>query len=302
LYFSSDGHPGLGNLDIFVATRNVDKTINIENMGAPVNSSADDFGIYLKTALEGYISSNRAGGKGDDDIYVIRNTKNDLKIVKFVLVGKTLEKTESGVIELKGTKVRLIDDQMSTLGEMTSNDSSVYTFNIDANRNYTLLAEYPNHYAKREPFTTFGKQPPQEQLTEKETIITLNQDLILDPLKKNQSFVLDNIYFDFNKFDIKDSAAIELDKVVTILTDNPAIEIEMSSHTDSRGSKEYNTVFSQKRAESTVAYLVSKGIEAKRLSAKGYAFEKPIIADAVTEEDHQRNRRTEFKVTKINAQ
>jgi outer membrane protein OmpA-like peptidoglycan-associated protein len=286
-----------------VATQNQDKSINIDNMGPGINTSADDFGICLKTPLEGFISSNRSGGKGDDDIWVIRNSKNDLKIVKFVLLGETYEKTEGGkLLELKGAKVRLIDDQMNTLGEVTTNDSAVFTFNLEANRNYTLLAEYPNHYAKRENFTTFGKQPPQEQLTEKETIITLEQDLILDPLKKGESFVLDNIYFDYDKADIKDSAALELDKVVTILTDNPTIEIEMSSHTDSRGAKDYNQKLSQRRAESTVQYLVSKGIAVKRLTAKGYGFEKPVILEAVTEEDHQRNRRTEFKVIKINKQ
>jgi outer membrane protein OmpA-like peptidoglycan-associated protein len=272
-------------------------------MGAPVNSAADDFGIFLKTPLEGFISSNRAGGKGDDDIYVIRNTKNDLKIVKFVLEGKVLSKTESGgTVELKGANVKLIDDQMSTLAEMKTTDSAEYTFPLEANRNYTLLAEYPNHYAKREAFSTFGKQPPQEQLTEKITTITLNQDLILEPLRTNKAIVVENIYFDYDKADIKDSSAIELDKIVTILIDNPTIDIEMSSHTDSRGKKEYNQALSQRRAESTVKYLVSKGIDSKRLSAKGYGFDQPVIADAVTEEDHQRNRRTEFKITKINKQ
>lgn len=301
LYFSSDGHPGLGNLDIFVASRDEDNKIVVENTGAPINSAYDDFGITLKTPLDGYFTSNRPGGKGDDDIYQIRDTKKDLKIVKFVLIGRTLEKVEAGNdIQLQNVKVKLIDDQMSTLGEIVTDTSAKYKFDLEANRNYTLLAELPGYYAKREPYSTYGKSPSQEQLTQKETTITLDLDLFLAKLKKDETFVLENIYYDFDKFDIKDSAALELDKLVTILQDNPSIEIELSSHTDSRGKKEYNQALSQKRAESAVAYIVSKGIDRKRITAKGYGFEKPIIENAVTEEDHQKNRRTEFKVTKIN--
>ena len=121
-------------------------------------------------------------------------------------------------------------------------------------------------------------------------------------IDKNQVFTLENVYYEFNKWDITDSAAVELDKLVVILKDNPAIEIELGSHTDSRGNKDYNKTLSEKRAQSAVDYIVRNGIDTKRIVAKGYGFDNPLIVNAVTEEDHQKNRRTEFKVTKINQQ
>jgi outer membrane protein OmpA-like peptidoglycan-associated protein/Tol biopolymer transport system component len=302
LYFSSDGHPGFGNLDIFVASRGEDKSITIVNMGSPVNSAADDFGIYLKAPLDGYISSNRAGGKGSDDIYIIRNTSKDVKTVKFVLIGKSFEAKGTDTTILANTVVRLIDDNSSTLGEVTTDSAGNYTFELSANSNYVLIAAKAEHLTKREEYTTNGKSPAQDELKDKENTITLEKNMYLEPIKKNQIFALENVYYEFNKWDITDSAAVELDKLVVILKDNPTIEIELGSHTDSRGNKDYNKTLSEKRAQSAVEYIVRNGIETKRIVAKGYGFDNPLIVNAVTEEDHQKNRRTEFKVTKINQQ
>jgi len=302
LYFSSDGHPGFGNLDIFVASRGEDKSITVVNMGSPINSSSDDFGIFLKGPLDGYISSNRAGGKGSDDIYIIRNTSKDVKIVKFILKGKSFEAKGTDTTILANTAVRLIDDNSNTLGDVITDSAGNYTFNISANSNYTLIGTKADHLAKREDYTTNGKSPAQEELKEPETTITLEKNIYLEPVKKNQTFVLENVYYDFNKWDITDSAAFELDKLVVILKDNPGIDIELGSHTDSRGDKIYNKTLSEKRAQSAVDYIVKNGIAVKRITAKGYGFDNPLIANAVTEEDHQKNRRTEFKVTKINQQ
>ncbi|MES2388096.1 MAG: OmpA family protein [Bacteroidota bacterium] len=301
LYFSSDGHPGLGNLDLMVAARDKDtKKVTVENLGVPINSSADDFGITFKNAVEGYFSSNRAGGKGQDDIYYFKNTKDELKVVKFNLHGITKEREDDGTVKiLSGTKVKLVDEKGTTVSEVESDAEGKFEFPLAMQKNYTLLAEKPQFYTKREAYTTFGKQPNNEDLHQKETTIDLEHTLTLDKIHLEKTIVMDNIYYDYNKADIKDTAAMELDKLVTLMNDNPKIHIELSSHTDSRGKDEYNMNLSQRRAQSAVDYIVSKGIDVSRITAKGYGKTKPIIENAMTEEDFQKNRRTEFKVVKM---
>ena len=120
-----------------------------------------------------------------------------------------------------------------------------------------------------------------------------------DLIKLQQTFVVENINYDYDKWDIRPDAALEIDKIVMFLQDNPTISIELSSHTDSRGDDKYNMNLSQKRAESSKKYMVSKSIKPERISSKGYGESKPLIMDAATEEDFQKNRRTEFKVTKV---
>ncbi len=136
-------------------------------------------------------------------------------------------------------------------------------------------------------------------MTQKETNIDLNHKLVIDKIKLQQTLVVDNINYDYEKWDIRPDAALELDKIVEFLKDNPSISIELSSHTDSRGDDAYNMKLSQKRAETSKTYIVSKGIKAVRINSKGYGESKPLIADATTEEDFQKNRRTEFKIIKV---
>ena len=200
---------------------------------------------------------------------------------------------------MPGTSVKVIDEKGATVAEVTSNEEGKFDVALAMQKNYTFLAQKPDFYTRRETYTTYGKQPANEELRAKETTIDLDHTLTLDKIKLEKTIVLDNIYYDYRKWDIKDTAAMELDKMVTIMRDNPKIHIELSSHTDSRGSDQYNMDLSQKRAESAVAYIVSKGIEKERVTAKGYGETKPIIENAMTEEDFQKNRRTEFKVLKV---
>lgn len=300
LYFSSTGHPGLGGLDIFAATI-AGKDATIENLGSPINSMADDFGISFSSPVQGYFASNRSGGKGDDDIYMFKNIKDEVKIVKFALSGVTQEREENGNIKvLPNTHVVLLDQATGEkIAEQISDDQGKFAFNMDASKNYTFLADREAYLTLRENFSTYGKQPPQDQLTEKETTIDLTNNLVLEKIKVEKAIVLDNIYYDFNKWDITEAAALELDKLVQILEDNPTITIELSSHTDQRGKADYNQTLSQKRAESAVTYIVGRGINKDRITAKGYGLTRPLIENPETEEDFQKNRRTEFKITKI---
>jgi outer membrane protein OmpA-like peptidoglycan-associated protein len=305
-YFSSDGHPGYGMLDIFVVNRANGKTV-IENLGEPVNSTGDDFGMFLFKPDRGFFTSNREGGKGDDDIYTFVNEDPNLKVVNYFLQGVTLtpRKNDQGNDILPNTKVTMLDDQGEVMGETVSGSDGKFNFRVYENEDYTLIGETSGYIVEREKYSTKGKSVPVETLKELTTTITLDTILVLNRLEKNKIFVLQNIYFGLDSFNIRPSAAIELDKLVELLNDNPQIrKIQMSSHTDSIASDSYNLQLSQKRAQSTVNYLLKKGIDEKRLDAVGYGESKPIARNTNPDgtdnpEGRQRNRRTEFKILEI---
>lgn len=298
LYFSSDGHPGLGNLDIFEAIRGKDKKVTIQNMGVPINSVADDFGICFRSPADGYFTSNREGGKGDDDIYYFVDPKSIKRTINFVLNGTAMEKDATGnLVALPNTKVSLLDAEGNVLKVVKADKDAKFTFKLDGAKNYEFIGEKADYYTKHDNFTTSGKGPDPSEMKEVEATVNFDYNLVLDKVQVNQTFVLENILYDFNSAKITEQAAGELDKLVDFMLDNPSLSIELSSHTDSRGSAEYNNKLSQSRADSAVAYITSRGINRARIAAKGYGMDKPIIENAVTEEDFQKNRRTEIKIT-----
>lgn len=300
LYFSSDGWPGFGGLDIFEATREGGH-IKLENLGAPINSNADDFGLFLFNPSRGFFTSNRKGGKGDDDIYTFVNDDPNLKIVNYWLTGTTLTHDEKdNLVPLSNTKVVLRDTENEIIDEKFTQVDGKYRFRVFSEESYYLVAEKEDYFTSRIDFSTIGKSVDRTELKDMITNVEFEVDLPLDQIVVDKAIVLNNIYYDLNKADIKSEAAIELDKLVTLMKDNPTINIELSSHTDVRSSHDYNMSLSQRRAQSAVNYLASQGIEGRRMIAKGYGETKLIIEDAQTEEQHQVNRRTEFKVTKYN--
>ncbi|MBN8653788.1 MAG: PD40 domain-containing protein [Cytophagales bacterium] len=304
LYFSSDGHPGYGMLDIFVVNRANGKTV-IENLGQPVNSPADDFGIHLFKADRGFFTSNREEGKGDDDIYTFVNEDPNLKVVNYYLAGITYMTRRDSTREiLPNTKVTLLDQEGEGMQEFVTGNDGKFLFRVYENENYTLIGETDGFITKRQPYTTVGKSVPLETLKDLVTNITLDTILVLDRKQTGISFVLKNIYFGYDSADIRRESALELDKLVTLLNDNPDISIEMGSHTDSVASNAYNIELSQRRANATVNYLIRKGIDASRLTAKGYGEEVPIARNTNPDgtdnpQGRQRNRRTEFRIVSI---
>ena len=298
LYFSSDNHEGFGGLDIFVATRRGGK-ITISNPGKPLNSRGDDFGVNPYNPTRGFFTSNRDGGKGDDDIYTFVNDDPNLKIVNYVLKGTTLtqKNDDKELIILGNSSVKLLDKEGVVIEETFTDDNGEFEFIVYTDEEYLLIGEKENYFSTRGDFSTIGKELDKTKLKEFITNVEFEKNLILDRIIVNKSIVLDNIYYDLDKADIREDAAIELDKLVIILEDNPNISIELSSHTDDRSSVEYNQDLSQRRAESAVSYILSKGIERSRISAKGYGESQLLILNAKTEDEHQINRRTEFKVT-----
>jgi peptidoglycan-associated lipoprotein len=328
LFFASDGQPGLGGLDLFVATRKDGKII-VENLGSPMNSRFDDFALTKFENKKGYFSSNRDGGQGDDDIYYfVDNTpepveveppviaKNDppatpdkpkepvaIKIIHYFLAGNI---TDVNGIALDSARVRLIDTNtnLQSAESITVENGKYGKFALETETEYTLLVERPGYFTKRFPFTMVGKEIPQEKLIKPENDTTFLLTTVLEKpainLVVNNIFSIKTIYYDLNKSNIRGDAAPELDKVVQALNDNPTVKIELGSHTDSRSSAQYNQALSQRRADAAIKYIISKGIDPARLRAKGYGESQLVnkCADGIpcTEEEHQQNRRTEFKV------
>lgn len=304
LYFSSDGHPGYGMLDLFVVNR-VNGKNSVDNLGPTMNSTGDDFGIFLFKPDRGFFTSNREGGRGDDDIYTFKNDDPNLKVVNYTLEGITYSVRKDSTREiLPDTKISLLAADGDVMQDFTTGNDGKFLFRVFENENYFLLGERDGYITKRQPFTTRGKSVSLESLKELVTNITLDTLLILDRKAKGLTFRLNNIYFEYDKADINPDAAHELDKLVELLNDNPEIKIEMGSHTDSVASDSYNLELSQRRAESTVNYLIRRGIDPKRLEAKGYGESKPIARNTNPDgsdnpRGRDKNRRTEFRILEI---
>ncbi len=303
-YFASDTHPGYGGLDLFVVKR-VNGKNAIENLGQPMNSNSDDFGIFLFKPDRGFFTSNREGGKGDDDIYTFVNEDPNLKVVNYYLQGVTYTPDENGKLQLlPNTKVTMLDDKGEIMQDFVTGNDGKFLFRIYENEDYGMLGETDGFLVKRQSYTTRGKGVDPSTLKDLLTNITMDTILVLDKIALNKIFLLDNIYYNFNKSDIREDAARELDKLLQQLIDNPEIKIELSSHTDSIDDEAYNIQLSQRRAESAVKYLVQHGIAPDRLVAKGYGESKPIARNTNPDGTdnpvgRQKNRRTEFKILEI---
>ncbi len=294
LYIASDGLPGLGGLDLFRIEEG--KPVN---MGEPINSNSDDFGIFFRDSSTGYFSSNREGGKGGDDIYAFMKVQR--KRVVFFVDGTVYQRRDGSEEQavVPDIPVILQDERGQRINGTVAGPSGKFTFALDSASTYSVVAEKEGFFTARQRITTVGKMPPQEELTRAVTEVRLPATLVLNEIVREKAIVLENIYYDLDKADIRPDAAAELDKLVQILIDNPRISIELSSHTDVRGSDTYNQDLSQRRAESAVQYIISQGIGAARLTARGYGESRLIVPNATTEEEHQRNRRTEFKVVSV---
>lgn len=378
LYFASDGHLGLGGLDEFVAKQK-DLQYVVKNLGAGINSEMDDFSLILDNdGKTGYFSSNRPGGKGDDDIYkfdvlkpvvfdlglkiiiVDKETGETITQAKLSLKTESVQKTDAlvtdgiftseispdkiysvdiakegyenfslsintetatitnGLVEITANLRKLppygiygkvyIKETMEAVPEVkisvkalnsdtsfviSSNENGEFRTQLSKETSYELLFEKEGFFTKRAAYSTFDR--PAGYVNVNEFV-----DLSFEKIELNKTIEIPNIYYDLGKWNIRNDAAIELDKVVLFLQDNADIKIELGSHTDSRGTATANQSLSQKRAQSAVDYIVSKGINSDRITAMGYgeAKIKNQCADGVkcSEADHQQNRRTEIRI------
>ncbi len=309
LYFASDGHSGMGGLDIFKAVSQPDGTWIIQNMKYPVNSNADDFGITFQGSEEKGIFSSTRKGRTNDELYSF-----ELPPLRFSVTG--LVKDEKTGTAITGSIVQLIASDGGNLQTETGSEGQ-FKFTLRPNVDYIFLASKPGYLNGKERITTKGQEKSRDFM------VTILLSSIDRPIE------LPNIYYDFAKWELRPESMVSLDKLVETLNDNPNITIELMSHTDSRDTEEYNLELSQKRAQSVVDYLVSKGIDIERLSAKGYGESSPKVVDneinaqypflklgAVLSEQyinslaneeqkeiaHQINRRTEFRVLRTDYQ
>lgn len=296
LYFSSDGYPGLGGLDIYMSKINADGSFAEPiNVGEPANSKADDFAYFIDTQTrKGFLTSNREGGNGLDDIYKFLETRK--LICEQELSGVVTDKDTKEPIA--GAKVTLFDDKFKKIAEVTSDEKGFYDFGkVECGKVYYVRGEKDGYETKEERIeipATSGKTELPIELEKKVKPIPIGGDLA-------KTFGIKEIYFDFDKSNIRQDAAVELAKILDVLEQYPTMKIDIRSHTDARGSKAYNEKLSDRRAKSTREWLISKGISADRMTAKGYGENQPVnqCVDGVkcSEEDHQLNRRSEFIIT-----
>jgi peptidoglycan-associated lipoprotein len=259
LYFSSNGLPGMGGLDIFKAIPNDDGTWKVENLEYPINSHADDFGIVFQNDKEkGFFSSSR-NLHGDDDIYAF-----SLPPLKFVIVGSVRdEKTDK---PLNDVNVKSISSDGISIDTKTDK-TGIFRLNLKPNTDYVFIAAKEGYLNGKDRETTKGLDHSRDFKT----------DILMASTAK--PIELPNIFYDFAKWDLRPESMVSLDKLVETLNDNPNITIELGSHTDSRGSDADNFILSQKRAQSVVNYLIEKGIASDRLVAKGYGKIIPKVVD-----------------------
>lgn len=391
LYFASDGHPGLGGLDVFCVSSKGGK---VANLGVPVNSQKDDFSFFMNASMtKGYVSSNRDGGKGMDDIY-------EVTMLKPMLKSKVIEGTirdQNSKSGLANVTIKILDDQGNTLKETTTNESGYFSLDAEPDMNYKVVASLSNYRDADKQINTSGdaekynadldlmkkmgislscyvsenktgkpldntmiritdnktgkeiynartdntgrwkenlndvfvnstldyqifieregylhKTLDWKYTVKKEGEINLHEflDFTLGKLEVGQDLgkllSLQPIYFDIGKWDIRQDAAHELDKIVAIMQEYPNVVIELDSHTDCSGSVDANHKLSQKRADASVQYIISKGIPSSRISGKGFGEDRPVNDCKCTgntfscsEEEMQMNRRTEFVVVKM---
>ncbi|WP_419212345.1 OmpA family protein [Maribacter sp. X9] len=292
LFFSSDGHVGFGQLDVFSTISDEDgKVVDIINLGTPINSSSDDFAYFgLPNGIDGYVSSNREGGMGSDDIYKFKFTPA-LDVEGYVVDGVNNKMLDS-------VQIKLYDQITNTLvAQTTTDENGYYRFPVNRKTTYMIEAVRRTHPHKNIYFNT-STTPKAQKL--------LRQDIVLDPVLDLKLLAnLNKIYFDFNKSDIRPDAAKELDKVIRVMNNTyPDMVIKLESHTDPVGSNEYNDDLSQRRAKSTYEYMINHGISKDRIiSYKGFGKRMPINKctgkEDCTPDELELNRRTEFPIVQI---
>ncbi len=296
-YFSSDGHPTLGAMDLF-RVKTIDGKQVVENLGTPTNTSYDDFAIFYKDSTVGYFTSNRPGGKGDDDIYEFLD-ESKIKFAHYILDLTSVYKRDTAETILDQTTVKIVSDKGDTIATVSTDSVGKYKKELEPGI-YKLIAS-KNGYLTDTKEVTLSKVSNSELKAGDNDIITSVKVVLMkkEVTVEGEEFLVRNIYYDYDKADIRPDAAIELNKLVEFLKNNNDITIELGSHTDARGSDKYNQALSQRRAQSAVNYIISKGIAKDRITAKGYGESKLKIKDAQSEEEHQTNRRTTFKITGV---
>jgi outer membrane protein OmpA-like peptidoglycan-associated protein len=300
LYFASDGHYGIGGLDVFSCSMTNAKVNNVINLGKPVNSKEDDFSFILdKLSMAGYFASNRLTGEGDDDLYAFDMFTK--KMIQKRIQGVSFDQNTGF---LPNTLVKLLDEAGNQLAMIMTTDAANYTFNVETDKKYKLNGSKSGYYDGNQEASSYGE----DSIIYADVILTyINKvevkDLAVgDDLSKLTAGNPKTIYFDYNRYFIRPDAAIELDKIVKIMNDNPTMVVELRSYTDCRASDFSNQILSDNRAKSSAEYIQKSITKPMRIYGKGYGesilvnnckCEDTLISDC-SDSEHQKNRRTEF--------
>ena len=287
-YFSTDGRLNLGLLDIFKSNIIKDSISEPQNLGAPYNSGYDDFAFFIdpsKDNKRSYLSSNRLGGNGNDDIYTVYS-----RICSQKIKGITTDKKTNKI--LSNTTIKLIDETGKIIEEILSDEKGEYELNVHCNKNYTVIGSFIAYSDNKIEINTDDKNG---------NVIT--QDLLLESLINGNQIVIKPIFFDYGKWNIRTDAEYELENIVDVLRINPTMIIKIEAHTDSRGRDKFNMKLSNKRAKSTKDYILSRGISPDRIkSAIGFGESQLLNKCSndvkCTPEEHQINRRSYFYIVK----
>lgn len=278
LYFSSDGRKGFGALDVFVIDLN--RKSEAVNVGAPVNTEKDDFAFTFNTAKNiGFFSSNRSGV---DNIYLATPVcgVEVVTLVRDARTGKTLA----------DAKVSILDEKKNVIETKISESNGEVSYSVDCNKAYAIQVTRDGYESNTFPVAK----------TNGGTVNVAADLQPIDVIVKETEITLNEIFFEFDKSNITQPGAFELDKLVQVLKNNPTMEIMVKGHTDNRGSDQYNLNLSDRRARAAVQYVISKGIAKGRITGKGYGESEPKVdcKENCTEEDHAKNRRNEFLIVK----
>lgn len=290
LYFSSDGHSGLGKADLFLSRLQTDSTwLKPVNLGFPINTDSDEINIIIDAeGKNGYISSDKLGGYGKHDIYY------------FELYDKIRPESVTymkGIVFDAETKERLnasfelidIEKDKKIVESFSDPETGEFLVVIPPNRNYALNVSKKGYLFYSDNFQLKGFHAKMDPFV---------KNVFLKPIKQGETVVLKNIFFDYDKYDLRPESITELKKIIEFMKQNPEVEIEIGGHTDNRGGSEYNDKLSKDRAKAVYDYLIEHDIPQKRLSYKGYGFNQPIDTNT-TDEGRANNRRTEFKIIRI---
>ena len=296
LLFASDGRLGMGGYDIYAVDLNTPNALPV-HLGTPINSPFDDFDMNWDRATnQGVLSSNRPGGKGDDDLYSFKNTGAPFVFEYLTTIkGHVMDFNSSNPVEYAA--LVLLDKDNNEVARTIADENGNFTFeNVTSNAVYTIQGS-------KENYSTAGIEAIARLYGDNiSKDIRLKKDVyeITPGLDLAQVFEITQIYFDLDKSNIRKDAIAPLEKIVEAMIEYPEIKIEIGSHTDSRQHRKYNKLLSQRRADATMAYLIKRGIAPERLTAKGYGESQLVnpCADAVpcTEEEHQQNRRSTFVI------
>ncbi|KJS05023.1 MAG: hypothetical protein VR77_09700 [Flavobacteriales bacterium BRH_c54] len=312
LFFSSNGRFGLGGLDIFICEMQGNQVGTVTNAGAPLNSKFDDYALIVDNNMKkGYFSSNRS--EGSDNIFYLDLLKTKEVDVQKQITGITKDKDGNPIAT---ALVTLLDDKGNVLNSFTTNNDGVFSFDVDANKNFKLTGEKDNYKDGNNTTNTFGDEEnvvadvvllkEEEKVAEVVTEKVIKKPKKGDDLGKVLGFNPQTIYFDYDKYNIRPDAIADLNEIVKVMNENPTMTIELGSHTDCRGSENFNQKLSNNRAKASANYIKTRISKPSRITSKGYGESKlvnacPCEGEDVTkcsEKQHQNNRRTEFIVLK----